>query len=499
MPLLFGSGIAGGLTGLDGSLTAPSGGGGVGIGSGLINQHQVAPIVNPRNGQRPIDANQVRANDVAIATAFNAHDANSTVHVQSSTTGARPAPGVAGRKWFTADDTLVLGWLDTGTQWLPLTVAWGDVINKPSTFTPAAHSAALVTSGTLDAARLPGTVVQSSAANTYTARQNMGAGGEALALLAGTGAAVDDHVFFGLYPRGATPSTRWAYVGFGGEGVTTLQIAHEQSGDIQLNTAGTSVFLRASGRFEMPAAVGFGATNYTFPATVGTTGQVLTTDGAGALSWVTPAGGGGGGSVDWTAITGRPSLFPPSAHTHSATEITAGTFPLGVQIPANQLATGPGGTAISAGVLLPWSQVTGAPATFPPAAHTQAWSTITGVPATLPSDWNTTINRPATFTPSPHRHGWAELDNIPATFAPSAHTHPWDQITSRPTTFVPSAHTHVASDITNLSTAISGKADLGGSANFSVLTVNGTPVASLIVSESAPSGAAAQNTFWVQV
>jgi hypothetical protein len=426
MPSLFGSGIAGGLTGLDGSLTVPSGGGGVGIGSGLISQHQVAPLVNPRNGQRPIDANQVRANDVAIATAFNAHDANSTVHVQSSTTGARPAPGVSGRKWFTADDTLVLGWLDTGTQWLPLTVAWGDLLNRPSTFPPSAHTHPTSAVVGLDAA--------------LGARAVLGADATFAALTASSG------VVSGV-----------------------LELGSRQ--------------LRAGSR------------TYVWPAADGASGQTLTTDGAGALSWVTPAGGGGGGSVDWTAITGRPSTFAPSAHTHSPSELTAGALPAGVTVPAGQITNG----LLSTGVTVSWSSLDGGPATFPPAAHTQAWSTITGTPPTFPSDWNTTINRPATFTPSPHRHGWAELDNIPATFAPSAHTHPWSEVTAKPTTFPPSAHTHVASDITNLSTAISGKADLGGVANFSVLTVNGTPVASLIVSESPPSGAAAQNTFWVQV
>lgn len=32
--------------------------------------------------------------------------------------------------------------------------------------------------------------------------------------------------------------------------------------------------------------------------------------------------GGGGGSAEWTAITGKPDTFPPSAHTHPSTQIT---------------------------------------------------------------------------------------------------------------------------------------------------------------------------------
>lgn len=33
-------------------------------------------------------------------------------------------------------------------------------------------------------------------------------------------------------------------------------------------------------------------------------------------------GGGGGGSTAWDDITGKPSTFPPSAHTHTSSDIT---------------------------------------------------------------------------------------------------------------------------------------------------------------------------------
>lgn len=31
---------------------------------------------------------------------------------------------------------------------------------------------------------------------------------------------------------------------------------------------------------------------------------------------------GGPGAADWSAITGKPSLFPPSAHVHSTADVT---------------------------------------------------------------------------------------------------------------------------------------------------------------------------------
>ena len=68
---------------------------------------------------------------------------------------------------------------------------------------------------------------------------------------------------------------------------------------------------------------------------------------------------GGGGSVDWASITGKPTTFPPSAHTHD------------------------------------WTEVTGKPATFAPSAHTHDWTEVTG--------------KPATFTPSSHSHGIGDI------------------------------------------------------------------------------------------
>jgi hypothetical protein len=40
-----------------------------------------------------------------------------------------------------------------------------------------------------------------------------------------------------------------------------------------------------------------------FPENAGTSGQVLSTDGTGVTSWITPTGGGGGG-ISWSEVTG---------------------------------------------------------------------------------------------------------------------------------------------------------------------------------------------------
>lgn len=69
-----------------------------------------------------------------------------------------------------------------------------------------------------------------------------------------------------------------------------------------LRLAGTT-----SGYVGLQAAAAAGTTTYTLPAADGTSGQVLTTNGSGTLSWSTASGGGGGSG--WS-LTGNSSTNP---------------------------------------------------------------------------------------------------------------------------------------------------------------------------------------------
>lgn len=83
-----------------------------------VSAHQTNPFPSPVRSTQPVDANVVRGNDNLLRLALNAHDANATIHVQSSDLGNRPAFGVEGRVWVTpygADEFEV--WYDDGTQW----------------------------------------------------------------------------------------------------------------------------------------------------------------------------------------------------------------------------------------------------------------------------------------------------------------------------------------------------------------------------------------------
>lgn len=89
-----------------------------------IGQHPITTFTSPTNGTSPIDADEVRDNDNAVRTAYNAHDEDTGIHVQSSTLGARPAAGTQGRKWISVDSvsapTQVQLNYDGGSAWYAL-------------------------------------------------------------------------------------------------------------------------------------------------------------------------------------------------------------------------------------------------------------------------------------------------------------------------------------------------------------------------------------------
>ena len=86
-----------------------------------VGSYQLNPFPNPVPGMTPetVIVN-VRGQDNAIAKNFNLHDADGTIHVQSSTLANRPAAGTAGRLWITTDEGLL--YFDNGTNWILIPV-----------------------------------------------------------------------------------------------------------------------------------------------------------------------------------------------------------------------------------------------------------------------------------------------------------------------------------------------------------------------------------------
>lgn len=82
-----------------------------------VASHSVKPFVSPFQGSQPATANDVRGNDNQLRVYHNAHDADPTIHLQSSNSNDQPAAGVEGRFWVTVDNGSYRFWYDDGARW----------------------------------------------------------------------------------------------------------------------------------------------------------------------------------------------------------------------------------------------------------------------------------------------------------------------------------------------------------------------------------------------
>lgn len=113
----------------------------------LVGQHQQTAFTNPQNGQSPIDADQVTANDNALRASYNAHDSNAALHVQTDALASRPAAaaGNSGGLFVSTDGRRA--YLSNGTSWSEvdyLGLTAGGTVAGATTF-----SAALTAGATL--------------------------------------------------------------------------------------------------------------------------------------------------------------------------------------------------------------------------------------------------------------------------------------------------------------------------------------------------------------
>lgn len=125
-------------------------------------------------------------------------------------------------------------------------------------------------------------------------------------------------------------------------------------------------------------------------------------------------------SVDWSEITNKPSTFTPSSHTHSASDITSGTFGItrggtnNTTFTNNEFIIYDGTKLSSSGY---------SSSSFASASHNHS-----GIYEPVISTG--TANKFYAWDKS-----WKDID--------------WSYITNKPSTYSPSAHTHAASDITS--------------------------------------------------
>ena len=262
---------------------------------------------------------------------------------------------------------------------------WADITGKPATFPPLAHThtsasitdfaaavaavatgsgsattdASLLTSGTLDIARLPASVVLASDSRLSDARTPL-AHQQAISTITGLQTALDGKQAAGSYAAAVHTHT-----------------ASDVSGLAAVATSGSYADL--ANKPTIPAAVtSLPASSITGLATVATTGS-------------------------YNDLSNKPTIpaavtsLPAASITGLATVATSGAY-----------ADLSGRPSLFSGS---YADLTSTPTSFAPSAHNQAWSTITSTPTTLSgygitdavgsSDSRLTDSR----TPTSHTHG----------------------------------------------------------------------------------------------
>ena len=228
------------------------------------------------------------------------------------------------------------------------------------------------------------------------------------------------------------------------------------------------------------AANAFGLTATTTTGAPGSDAAVTVSgDGpAYTLGFTVPRGAKGDkgdtGTTEWSGITGKPSTFPPSTHTHAdKADLVGGQVPTS-QLPAVALSK-PFPVADRAGMLALAAEegdvavvATGADKgtymlSSGPATAFSSWVKLTTPDAPVQSvnGQTGTVNlnaanvgaRPSSYVPA-----WSEVTSKPATFPPTIGTTAatakagnyvpaWSEVTGKPATFPPAAHTHTAADV----------------------------------------------------
>ena len=176
-------------------------------------------------------------------------------------------------------------------------------------------------------------------------------------------------------------------------------------------------------------------------ATDGTVATLSTATTAQGTSLTTLAGrvttleGSGTVAPAWTAITGKPTTFPPDPHTHTTTDVTDLTTVGRALAKAADALTAR--TAIGAGTGNGTSNLTlGTLATqAAPGNHTHVATAIGFTPTGSVTATNAqdAIVQAAALGGTSGTADWSTITNIPSTFPPSAHTHPVSQVSDMTT------------------------------------------------------------------
>lgn len=190
---------------------------------------------------------------------------------------------------------------------------------------------------------------------------------------------------------------------------------------------------------------------------------------------------------DWTSITGKPTSYPPSGHTHDDRYYTESEMDAKLAKKADThshpyLPTAGGNMGGTAMIAWPdsgnWSNKNDG-VTFPVKRGGLSWSGQSdGIQLFAEETGNDNLelilqfaddnsngltirNKSGAAVSRLDANGgfsgsvaWEKITGKPSTFTPATHSHAWGDVTGKPSTFAPSAHKHVKADITDFPTSL---------------------------------------------
>ena len=255
------------------------------------------------------------------------------------------------------------------------THAWADVTGVPATFTPSAHThtAADVASGTLDPDRLP--VATPAAAGAMPAALFSRLNGATAAATANSLAMRDAAGRVQVAePSAAGDAATKAYVDAKAGASSSVPwsgitgVPADLANRTTTATPSTVVTRSSAGYFDVrdPSAPAHPASKSYVDQSVSAVDRITAPNGAdyaavtntylgyrASGAWKFAVNNDGSiyiGTIPWSSVTGKPSTFTPSSHTHSASDLTSGTVPYqrvqGTTGPENYAVSG-GGTYLS--------------------------------------------------------------------------------------------------------------------------------------------------------
>ncbi len=242
-------------------------------------------------------------------------------------------------------------------------VAWGNVSGKPSTFPPSGHTHTKDQVGlsnvdnTSDVNKPVSTAVQSALNNKVTKSNTADTNGLLNSLASEVSTPMDADYYISQHAGGGTTTTTYHRRPM--SALWTFIKSKCDSIYATISTVNAHISNKSNPHGVTKSQVGLGNVDNT-------------ADSAKSVKYAASAGSAN--SVAWGNVSGKPSTFPPSGHTHTKDQVGLSNVDNTADSAKSVKYAASAGSANS----VAWGNVSGKPSTFPPSGHTHSYLPLSG-------------------------------------------------------------------------------------------------------------------------